>query len=268
MPSMTPALPALSASASVVAVSGMSVVHDGRPVLHRVDLSVSAGEVVAILGPNGAGKSTLVRALLGLTPLAGGTVHLFGTPLREFAEWGRIGYVPQRVGASSGVPATVREVVAAGRLSRQRRFRRTSAADRAATEAAIETVGLAGLSSHSVSTLSGGQQQRVLIARALAAEPELLVLDEPTSGVDVDNQQALAGALQVLVQRNITVLCVAHELGPIGPLLTRAVTLQSGRVLHDGPPPTSDHVHHHDPGHAHPLHHHLETAAPRAWGLR
>ena len=263
---------------SVAALSGVSVAYDGRVVLGPVDLQVAAGEVIAVLGANGAGKSTLVRALLGLTPVTAGTVELFGTPLHSFRDWGRVGFVPQRVGAASGVPATVREVVAAGRLSRQRRLRRTRPVDRAAIDDALHTVGLAERSGDSVSTLSGGQQQRVLIARALAAEPELLVLDEPTSGVDADNQHALAGALQTLVRREVTVVCVAHELGALGPLLTRAVTLGRGRVLCDGAPPTADHVHQHDPDHAHPAHPHLdhpqsdpshpEAATARAWGLR
>ena len=262
----------------VAALSGVSVAYDGRVVLRQVDLQVTAGEVIALLGSNGAGKSTLVRALLGLSAVAGGTVELFGTPLHSFREWSRIGFVPQRVGATSGVPATVREVVAAGRLSRQRRLRRARPADRAAIDDALDTVGLADRGGDSVATLSGGQQQRVLIARALAAEPELLVLDEPTSGVDADNQHALAGALHTLIRREVTVLCVAHELGPLGPLLTRAVTLASGRVVHDGPAPTVDHVHLHDPDHAHPVHPHLdhphsdpshpEAATARAWGLR
>ncbi|HEU0101452.1 MAG TPA: metal ABC transporter ATP-binding protein [Mycobacteriales bacterium] len=262
---MTASLPA---GATVASLTGVSVAYDGRLVLRDVDVEVTAGEVVAVLGSNGAGKSTLVRALLGLTPVAAGAVRLFGTPLQQFGDWGRIGFVPQRVGATSGVPATVREVVAAGRLSRQRRFARTRPADRAAVLDALATVGLADRARDSVATLSGGQQQRVLIARALACEPELLVLDEPTSGVDADNQHALAGALGLLVERRVTVLCVAHELGPIGPLLTRAITLASGRVLHDGAPPTADHVHDHDPAHAHPVHHHLDDGhASRAWGL-
>jgi ABC-type Mn2+/Zn2+ transport system ATPase subunit len=124
---------------------------------------------------------------------------------------------------------------------------------------------LLGLVPQAVSTLSGGQQQRVLIARALAGEPELLVLDEPTSGVDADNQHALAEALRTLVAGHVTVLFVAHELGPIGPLLTRAITLADGRVLHDGSPPSLDHVHAHDPEHAHPDH---CEPAPSVWGMR
>ncbi len=176
----------------------------GRPVLRGIDLSVSPGEVVAILGANGSGKSTLVRTLLGLVPPVRGDVELFGTRLDRFRAWERVGFVPQRATATSGVPATVREVVAAGRLSRRTPFLPLRRADRDAITAAVEAVGLGGRLGDGVSTLSGGQQQRVLIARALAGEPELLVLDEPTAGVDVQSQQAFADALGGLVDRGAT----------------------------------------------------------------
>ena len=253
-------------TAPVVALRGGSVAYDGRTAVAGVDLVVSAGEVVAVLGANGSGKSTVVRAVVGLLPLAGGTLELFGTPRDRFREWSRLGYVPQRGGATTGVPATVREVVATGRLARSG-LRRRSAADRRAVEVALETVGLADRARDSVGTLSGGQQQRVLIARALTCEPELLVLDEPTAGVDLASQAALAETLRTLVARGTTVVLVAHELGPMHPLISRAVTMSEGRVLHDGPPPEPDHLHLHDPEHAHPVHEVRDSTAP-AWGLR
>ena len=243
-----------------------SVAYDGRTAVAEVDLVVEAGEVVAVLGANGSGKSTVVRACVGLLPLTTGTLALFGTPRDRFREWTRLGYVPQRGGATTGVPATVREVVATGRLARSG-LRRRSAEDRRAVETALETVGLAERARDSVGTLSGGQQQRVLIARALTCEPELLVLDEPTAGVDLASQAALADTLRTLVGRGTTVVLVAHELGPMHPLITRAVTMSEGRVLHDGPPPEPDHLHLHDPEHAHPVHEVRDTTAP-AWGLR
>jgi zinc transport system ATP-binding protein len=255
-------------SAPLVQLRDATVTYDGRTSLADADLRVSPGEVVAVLGANGSGKSTLVRALLGLVPLASGTVELFGTPLAQFTQWPRIGFVPQRVGAASGVPATVREVVSSGRLPLMRRLRPMSAADRAAVDRALELVDLTARAGDSVATLSGGQQQRVLIARALTCAPELLVLDEPTSGVDVANQAALADALSRLVADGVAVVLVAHELGPMAPLVTRAVTLVDGRVLHDGEPPTQAHLHLHDPEHAHPPH--TDPAAPRRlspWGL-
>lgn len=208
---------------------------EGRPVLRGIDLKVEAGEVVALLGANGSGKSTLVRAFLGLVPVVRGEIRLFDVPLARFTDWRRIGFVPQRAAATSGVPATVREVVSAGRLSHRRRFRPLSRHDRVAVQAAVEAVGLADRLGDGVSTLSGGQQQRALIARALAGEPELLVLDEPTAGVDVESQQAFSDALGALVERGATIVLVAHELGPLAGLVGRAVLMREGRVAYDGP---------------------------------
>jgi zinc transport system ATP-binding protein len=234
----------------VVDVSHGVVAYGDRPVLRDVSLHVSAGEVVAILGANGSGKSTLIRAILGLIPLRTGGISLFGTPLRRFRQWHRIGYVPQRVGAGSGVPATVREVVASGRLARRGVLRPPGAADKAAVTAALEAVGLAGRAADPVTTLSGGQQQRTLIARALAGKPEMLVLDEPTAGVDAASQEAFAEALRGFVAGGGTVLLVAHELGPLQPLVGRAVVVHDGQIAHDGacPPPAG---HHALPGHDH-----------------
>jgi zinc transport system ATP-binding protein len=240
----------------VIAVRHGVVAYDNRPVLRDLSLTVHPGEVVAVLGTNGSGKSTLIRTILGLVPLAAGTIDLFGTPQRRFRGWARIGYVPQRLGAGSGVPATVAEVVGSGRLARRGILRPPGAADRAAVAEALASVGLADRAGDPVATLSGGQQQRVLIARALAGRPELLVLDEPTAGVDAVSQEAFAEALRTFVANNGTVLLVAHELGPLAPLISRAVVVHGGRIVHDGAvpepaghhaAPDHDHVHPHAP---------------------
>lgn len=237
---------------SVVDVRGLRVQLGERPVLHYVDFRVTEGEVVAVLGANGSGKSTLIRALLRLTPAAAGEIDLFGQPLRSFRDWHRIGYVPQRTTAAGGVPATVREVVSAGRLARRSPFRPSSRADRYAVERAIELVGLSDRAGDSVATLSGGQQQRVLIARAAASEPDLMVLDEPNAGVDQRSQEAFARALRTFVASGHTVLLVLHEMGPLAPLVDRGVVLDGGRVVHQGPLPATPHTdggppdHHHD----------------------
>jgi zinc transport system ATP-binding protein len=248
----------------VLQVERAVVNYDGRPVLDGVSLGVSAAEVVAILGANGSGKSTLVRAALGLVPLVSGEVRLFGTPLRRFNEWRRIGYVPQRLGAGSGVPATVGEVVAEGRLARRGFLRGTTADDRRAIDEALAAVGLARLILQPVGTLSGGQQQRVLIARALAGRPELLVLDEPTAGVDAASQEAFAKALQRFVEDGGTVLLVAHEIGPLQPLITRCVVVHHGAVIHDGEAPEPA-GHHADPDHDH-VHPHGPVERTGLWG--
>jgi zinc transport system ATP-binding protein len=223
----------------------------GRPVLRGIDLLVDEGEVVALLGSNGSGKSTLVRAAMGLVPLARGTVELFGTPLARFSAWHDVGYVPQRVTASAGIPATVWEVVASGRLARRRLLRPMGKRDRVAVNTALEAVELADRRHDSAAQLSGGQQQRALIARALAGEPSLLVLDEPTAGVDLHSQRAFADVIRRVTADGATVLLVAHELGALETLIDRTVVLHDGRIVYDGAPQATEDLHaFHD--HPHP----------------
>jgi zinc transport system ATP-binding protein len=248
----------------VLAVTDAAVAYGERRVLHGVSLALAQGETVAVLGANGSGKSTLIRAALGLVPLTGGAAALFGVPLKRFRAWQRVGYVPQRLGAGSGVPATVREVVASGRLARRGFGRPARAADRAAVSSALDAVSLADRAGDRADTLSGGQQQRVLIARALAGEPDLLVLDEPTAGVDAASQQAFAAALTRFVHSGGSVLLVAHELGPLAPLVNRAVVVHHGAIVHDGqvPEPAGEHA---DPDHDH-VHPHAPEQSPTLWG--
>jgi zinc transport system ATP-binding protein len=215
---------------------GVAIGYGDRPAVRDVDFALDAGEVVVLLGPNGAGKSTVVRGMLGLSRLMAGELELFGVPAADFRQRYRLGYVPQRHTIVGGVPSTVREVVSSGRLARKRLFAPMRAADRAVVAAAIDLVGLAERADVSVGKLSGGQQRRVLIARALAAEPDVLVMDEPTAGVDAANQEILAATLGQLVAGGSTLLLVAHELGPLEPLIQRVVVMRDGRVVYDGPP--------------------------------
>ncbi|MCU1691630.1 MAG: zinc transport system ATP-binding protein [Frankiales bacterium] len=251
---------------SVFDLQGGCVDLGGREVLHDVSVRVDEGEFVAVLGANGSGKTTLVRTLVGLVPLRRGTLTVFGTPLARFREWPRLGYVPQRLQAGGGVPCTVREVVASGRTGRVRRLGRLGRDDWAAVDHALEDVGMADRAHRPVTDLSGGQQQRVLIARALAGEPEVLVLDEPTAGVDADSQDTLAGALGHLSQAGGSVVLVAHELGPLASLIRRAVVVAEGRIVSDGPPPEPE-GHHAHPEHVH-LHPHESSAPPARPTLR
>lgn len=237
----------------MVEVSGLSVVLGSARILRDVSLTVRRGEFVALLGANGSGKSTLVRTLIGVLPPAAGTVRMLGADItrRRSVPWDRIGYVPQRSTASAGVPATVLEVVRSGLLSAGR-LRPPRDAERRSL-AALERVGLADRAHRSVSELSGGQQQRVLIARALARDPEVLLLDEPLAGVDASNQSAFAETMTTLRSEGVTVLVVLHETGPLAPLITRAVVLRHGSIVHDGVPPLAAPGHdgeHHD--HLHP----------------
>ncbi|MBN0048261.1 metal ABC transporter ATP-binding protein [Streptomyces actuosus] len=248
-------------SEPVIRLHGVRAELGSRPVLRGIDLTVARGEVVALLGANGSGKSTAVRSIIGQVPVSAGEIDLFGTPRHRFRDWSRVGYVPQRTTASGGVPATVTEIVSSGRLSRTRfgLFRR---ADQDAVRRALELVDMTDRARDPVDALSGGQHQRVLIARALAAEPELLIMDEPMAGVDLASQEVLARTLREQVDAGATVLLVLHELGPLEPLIDRAVVLRDGCVVHDGPPPKAvgqhalpghDHVHPHAPTGAEPL---------------
>ncbi|WP_413452762.1 metal ABC transporter ATP-binding protein [Georgenia phoenicis] len=225
----------------------------GARILQGVDLDVRDGEMVALLGANGSGKSTLVKALLSVVPVSRGSVSIFGSDVvadRRRVPWRRVGYVPQRVGAASGTPATALEVVASGLLDNRRL--RPPRGWRDLALSALDEVGLADRAQETVSVFSGGQQQRVLIARALVRRPDLLVLDEPLTGIDRGSQEALAATLTGLRERGTSVLSVLHELGSLAGLLERAVVLRHGRVVHDGPPPPAapghsgpDHEHHH-----------------------
>jgi zinc transport system ATP-binding protein len=222
-------------TAPALCLSGASIGYDDVPVVQQVDLTVRPGEAVAVLGSNGSGKTTLARGILGLAPVLAGTVEVLGAPVGRLAERGRVGYVPQRHTVSGAVPATVREVVAVGRLARLGLFRRLGAADRAAVADAVAAVGLADRLGDPVASLSGGQQRRVLVARALAAEPELLLMDEPTAGVDAANQESLAGVLSGVKAAGTTLVVVTHEIGPLTGVLDRAVVVDSGRIRYDGP---------------------------------
>ncbi len=223
-------------TAPVLSVDRVGVVLGGRPIVREVSFDVDPGQVVAIVGANGSGKSTLVKALVGLNPVSRGSVELFGTPLHGFRQHERVGYVPQRSDFATGVPATVREVVTSGRISRRRPFWPLSRADRSSVNAAMVAVGMDDRAGQSVATLSGGQQQRVLMARTLAGEPELLLLDEPNAGVDAYSQERIAETLGERARAGASVLVVLHELGPFAPLIDRVVALRDGRVTYDGPP--------------------------------
>ncbi|MCF6521723.1 metal ABC transporter ATP-binding protein [Streptomyces sp. JJ36] len=212
-----------------IALRGATAALGGRTVLRGIDLTVDRGEVVALLGANGSGKSTTVRTVTGRVPLTSGTLELFGTPLARFRDWRRVGYVPQRSTAAGGVPATVREIVASGLLARTR-LRPLRRTDKAALENALRLVGLAHRAGDPVTALSGGQHQRVLIARALVGAPDLLIMDEPLAGVDLESQQVLAGTLREQVAGGTSALLVLHELGPLAPLIDRAVVLRDGLV--------------------------------------
>ena len=216
-------------------------------VLDGVDFHLDPSEFVVLLGENGSGKTTLIKALLGLIPLTEGRVEAFGVPLSRVKERRRIGYVPQRPSATSGVPASVLEVVLSGRAGHAGVVGRYGKRDRELASSALAAVDLEHEAASPVSILSGGQQQRVLIARALAGEPDVLLLDEPVASVDLAHQESLADNFARLNARGTAILLVAHAQGAMGALAHRSVVMQRGRIVYDGPPFPDPH-----PGEHHP----------------
>ncbi|MBI2354452.1 MAG: metal ABC transporter ATP-binding protein [Deltaproteobacteria bacterium] len=204
-------------------------------VLEDVSITVAAGDYVGVVGPNGSGKSTLVQALIGLVPISAGTASLFGVPSGSFAEWGRIGYLPQSLRLLNPMfPATVAETVALGLLSLKRFPRRLTRHDRDRVAATLEGLGVHDLRHKMIGELSGGQQQRVLLARALVNDPELLILDEPTAALDPETRERFYELIAEMNRlRGVTVLLVTHDAGAIGRHATKMLYLDK-RVIFYG----------------------------------
>ncbi len=249
---LTPSQPPLTDDPPpAIEIKGLTVHLGGTQILHGIDLTVNQGDVLAVLGANGSGKSTLVKALVQSVPVSGGDVSVLGAPLGRKVPWSRIGYVPQRARAQSGITASAQEIVASGLLGpRQLRKPRDWAVR---THDALNRVGLAHRAQSAIHELSGGQQQRVMIARALVRDPDLLFLDEPVAGVDHKSQINFAANLRELTASGITIVVVLHELGDIAELITRTIVLNHGKIVHDGGPvhlhsehlPAFEHVHPH-----------------------
>jgi zinc transport system ATP-binding protein len=217
----------------LVDLSNVTFGYTATPVIEDVTLRIDPGEYVAIVGPNGSGKSTLMQLLLGLYRPDSGTARLFGEPAHAFDDGARIGYVAQHASASKEMPITVREVVRMGRYPHVG-FGRLGAADREAVDQALETVGMTAFGNRRITRLSGGQRQRAFIARALAGEAELLVLDEPTVGVDAESVDAFYDLLESLNGAGITVILIEHDLRAVTDHAERVVCLNR-RVHFDGP---------------------------------
>ena len=222
----------------------------GQRVLEGVDLKLGEGEFVAVAGPNGGGKTTLVRILLGLERPSEGKALLFGEPAHRFSRRRTLGYLAQRSVLGGDAPATVREVVSAGRLAAGGLIGPLRRRDRELAAEAIARVGLEEHADSPVRTLSGGMQQRAFIAKALAGEPSLLVLDEPTTGVDVESQESLAALLDGLhSDLGVTIVYVSHEFGAVESFVQRLVLVRRS-VVFDGSPRELPGVWH-DPSHVH-----------------
>lgn len=206
---------------ALVAFEGVSLGYAGKAVLSGLDFTIPEGDFLGLVGPNGAGKTTVLRALLGtLAPMAGTVRRAAGL---------RFGYVPQREQVSSHFPLRVLDVVLMGRYDRVGLGRRPAASDRALAYRALEQVGIADLADQRLTSLSGGQKQRTLIARALVGDPNVLVLDEPTTGMDLVSTTQILGLVRDLHERNgLTVLMVSHALNEVANYVDRIALVVRG----------------------------------------
>jgi ABC-type Mn2+/Zn2+ transport system ATPase subunit len=201
--------------------------------LEPTTFALAAGEGVGLIGRNGAGKSTLLRALAGVEPAARGAVTLRGRACHHGHHRLEVGYVPQRALARWDLPVSCREIVSTGLLSRGALVARRDRPER--VQRALVSVGAQEYADRPVGHLSGGQAQRVLLARALVAEPDLLLLDEPFTGLDIEATERLVDLLSALLNQGITLVCAMHEVELVRRLLPRTMALLDGRVIEDGP---------------------------------
>ena len=209
----------------------------GLKILSNISLEIFEGEYIAIIGPNGGGKTTLIRVLLGLQKPSAGKLKIFGKKYENFNEWHKIGYVPQRASSvDENFPATVEDIVNMGRVAKRKLFSRASKEDKNAVEDAMRKMDVLNLREKMVGTLSGGQRQRVMIARALASNPKILILDEPNTGVDIVSQQRFYSLLsQLNKEEKITILFITHDIGVIVDDIQRLFTINQKITICNNP---------------------------------
>ncbi len=219
-----------------VDIHDLTVAYQRKPVLWDVDLQLPAARLIAIVGPNGAGKSTLLKAMLGLVRPASGSIAIFGEPLRRVRR--RIGYVPQRETVDWDFPVNAFDVVLMGRYGRLGWVRRPGRSDREVALASLRKVEMDAYAERQISQLSGGQQQRVFLARALAQEADLYLMDEPFAGVDAATERSIVGVLGELRAAGKTVVAVHHDLQTLSDYFDHVVLLNM-RLVAAGPVETT-----------------------------
>lgn len=218
----------------IIDIKNLFYRYEKDTVLENINLSVPDGSFLAIVGPNGSGKSTLLKLVLGLLKVQKGEIFLFGEEINKFRDWQRIGYVSQKANSfNTGFPATVFEVVASGLTKKLGMFHSFKKEHKQKVLETLESVGMEKFSNRNIGELSGGQQQRVFIARALVSEPDLLILDEPTVGVDAGNVSSFYQMLANLnKERGITLLLVTHDIGTISDKVSHVACLNKHLHFH------------------------------------
>jgi zinc transport system ATP-binding protein len=222
---------------NIIEVKNVSFSYSDNKVLDNVSLAIHRGDYLGVVGPNGAGKTTLLKIMLGLLTPDSGTVELFGTDIKNFRDYLKIGYIPQQAtNIDHNFPATVQEVVAMGRYARRGLFHQLQAVDEDIIQQSLAEVGLAEYKNKLIGDLSGGQQQRVFIARALAGQPEVIFLDEPTTGIDQQSQDDFYALLKELNQmKNLTLVLVSHDIERLTQEVMHIACIDHSLVCHDSP---------------------------------
>lgn len=221
-------------------IKNLSFVLKGQTILSNISLEIFRSEYIAIIGPNGGGKTTLIRMLLGLEKPTSGEVKIYGKKLSNFKEWHKIGYVPQRAShVDASFPATVLDIVKMGRTSQRSMFGAFSELDNQLVNDAMLKMDIVDLKDKMIGTLSGGQRQRAMIARALASKPEILILDEPNTGVDAVSQKKFYALLRELnKEEGITIVFITHDIGVIADDIARLFTINQKAVICNNPKQT------------------------------
>ncbi len=215
-------------STAPLSVTGLTVAYQKKPVLEQVSFDIPNGTLVGIVGPNGAGKSTLIKSILELVPRVSGEVAIFGRPYKEARK--SVGYVPQRESVDWDFPTNALDVVMMGRYGRLGWLKRPGAKDRAAAMDCLSKVGMEEYADRQISQLSGGQQQRIFLARALAQEASLYLMDEPFVGVDAATEKAIITLLNELKEQGKTVLVVHHDLATVKEYFDWVMLLNVGLI--------------------------------------
>ena len=213
-----------------IEIEGLSVSYERKRVLTAIYANIEAGSLVGVVGPNGAGKSTLFKAILGLIDVNAGTVRVNGAPVEESRK--KMAYVPQKDNVDWDFPATVMDIVLMGRYPHKSVLQRISASDKRITREALEQIGIADLAGRQIGELSGGQQQRVFIARALAQQADIFLLDEPFVGVDITTENKIIQILRELAQLNKTMLVVHHDLSTVADYFDKVLLLNQRLIAY------------------------------------
>ncbi|MDX9913529.1 MAG: metal ABC transporter ATP-binding protein [Candidatus Moranbacteria bacterium] len=238
MDKLTNKLSGVDHTKNIIEIENVSFGYDNREdVLKNITLQIHKGDYIGFVGPNGSGKTTLIKVIIGLLKFREGSIKIFGEDMKNFKDWHKIGYVPQKMANfDKNFPVTVAEVVMMGRYSKRKFGQRLNLEDKKMTQEALEKVGMENYQERLIGSLSGGQMQRVFIARALVNEPEVIFLDEPTSGIDEKSQGSFYELLQKLNKdMGITLVMVSHDIGKLTQEVMHIVCVNRTLTCHTTP---------------------------------